>query len=82
MTYRERSITIEEMAKFLQSLDSDEGIRIDGDSYHIFVNKASKRYCIDVSMQGRDEFVYKNSVSEVMDFLKDYATQTAKIVAY
>lgn len=82
MTYQERSIPIESLEKFLVSLDSDEGIRIDNDSGHIFINKTSKRYCVNISRDGKDEFVYINSVKDTIDFLKKMITHTSKIVAY
>jgi hypothetical protein len=82
MSYHEREILKENLEKILKILDSDEGIRIDGKSSHIFINKTSKRYCINTSSEGKEEFVYKNSVKEVMDFLKDHTSQTSKIFSY
>lgn len=82
MIYQERSISRDNLEKFLRSLDSDEGIRIDNQSGHIFINKTSKRYCINISNAGKDEFVYKNTVKEAIDFLKDQITQTSKIFTY
>lgn len=82
MTYQERSISKEDLERFLKILDSDEGIRIDDGLDHIFVNKTSKRYCINISKDNRDEFIYKNNVIEVMNFLKDHIKQTSKIFAY
>ena len=82
MIYQEREISKENLEKFLKILDSDEGIRIDDKSGHIFINKTSKRYCINISNEGKEEFVYKNSVDEVIDFLKDHTSETAKIFSY
>ncbi|MGB9124397.1 MAG: hypothetical protein WA833_05740 [Nitrosotalea sp.] len=82
MTYQERSISKESLEKFLSTLDSDEGIRIDNELGHVFVNKTSKRYCINISSNGKDEFIYKNSIKDTMDFLQDYITKTSKIFAY
>ena len=82
MIFQEKVIPKEELEKFLRTLDSDEGIRIDNDVNHIFVNKTSKRYCIDISIANNDEFIYKNSTAEVMDFLKNYINQTTKIFSY
>ena len=82
MTFQERSIPRENLEKFLRTLDSDEGIRIDSDINHIFVNKTSKRYCIDISIGGKDEFIYKNNTAEVMDFLKDYINESSRIFSY
>jgi hypothetical protein len=82
MTYQERSIPIESLEKYLGSLDSDEGIRIDNNSDHIFINKTSKRYCVNISKGGKDEFVYINSVKDTIDFLKKMITQKSKIFAY
>ena len=82
MIFQEKSIPRESLEKFLRILDSDEGIRIDNDANHIFVNKTSKRYCIDISTGGKDEFVYKNSTAEVMDLLKNHINQTSRIFSY
>ena len=82
MIYQEKVIQKENLAKFLHTLDSDEGVRIDNESDHIFINKTSKRYCINVSKDNKDEFIYKSSTDEVMSFLKNYLTQTTKIVTY
>jgi hypothetical protein len=82
MTFEERAIPRENLEKFLRTLDSDEGIRIDNDGYHIFVNKTSKIYCIDISTGNKDEFIYKNSTAEVMDLLKNHINQTTKIFSY
>jgi hypothetical protein len=82
MSYHERSISRYDLEKFLRILDSDEGIRIDNQSSYIFINKTSKRYCINTSNAGKEEFVYKNNVEEVMDFLKSRIEQTSKIFSY
>jgi hypothetical protein len=82
MIYQEKIIQKENLEKFLRTLDSDEGVRIDNESGHIFINKTSKRYCIDISIDNKDEFIYKNNADEVMDFLKNYLKQTTKIFTY
>lgn len=82
MIYQEKAIQKENLEKFLHTLDSDEGVRIDNESYHIFINKTSKRYCINTSIDNKDEFIYKNSADEVMIFLKNHLKPTTKIVTY
>ena len=82
MTYQERVVARENLEKIVRTLDSDEGIRIDIKSGHVFVNKTSKRYCINIVRDGNDEFIYRNAVEEVMEFLQDYLKQTSKIFAY
>ncbi len=82
MTYQERSISKDNLEKNLRSLDSDEGIRIDSESDHIFINKTSKRYCINISNNGKDEFIYKNTVKDAFDFLQNQITQTSKFFVY
>ncbi len=82
MIFQEKVIPREDLEKFLRTLDSDEGIRVDNDANHIFVNKTSKRYCIDISIDNNDEFIYKNSTAEVVDFLKNHINQTSKIFSY
>jgi len=82
MTYQERSISKDNLEKFLSALDSDEGIRIDNESGHVFINKTSKRYCINISSNGKDEFIYKNSVKDTMDYLQNHIMRTSKIFVY
>ena len=82
MSYQERQITIERLERFVSTLDSDEGIRIDNHNEKIFVNKSSKRYCINISKGGNDEFVYKNTVQEVMSFLREKLVPESKIFSY
>jgi ribosome biogenesis protein Nip4 len=82
MTYQERSISKDNLGKFLSTLDSDEGIRIDNESGHVFINKSSKRYCINISSNEKDEFIYKNSVKDTIDYLQDHITLTSKIFSY
>ena len=82
MIYQERSISMDNLEKFLAVLDSDEGIRIDNGTSHIFINKTSKRYCINISDNIKDEFIYKYSVKDTIGFLKNIITLTSKIVAY
>jgi hypothetical protein len=82
MSYQEREVPREDLEKLLRTLDSDEGIRMDVDSYHIFVNKASKRYCINISKDNIDEFIYKSKSSEVVDFLDSKTRQSSKFFSY
>ena len=82
MSYQERSITREDLEKFLSNLDSDEGIRIDNESSHIFINKTSKRYCINISNDANEEFIYKNTIKETMEYLSDHITKSSEIFAY
>ena len=82
MSYQEREIPWEKMEKILSTLDSDEGIRMDVDSYHIFVNKTSKVYCINISKENKDEFIYKSKIDEVMDFLDSKKNPGFKFFAY
>lgn len=82
MSYHEKEISKDNLEKLLKILDSDEGIRIDDKSGHIFINKTSKRYCISTPNSGKEEFVYKNSVEEVIDFLKEKTSKASKIFSY
>lgn len=82
MTYQEREVSKDQLAKLVQVLDLDEGIRIENKSYMIFVNKSAKRYCINISRQGKEEFIYHNSSVEVLDFLKDKMDDAYKIFSY
>ncbi len=82
MTYQEREVSKDHLAKLVQVLDLDEGIRIENRSYMIFVNKSAKRYCTNISRQEKEEFIYHNSPAEVLDFLKDKMDNTCKIFSY
>ena len=82
MTYQEKEISKNQLEKFIQVLDLDEGIRIENKSNMIFVNKSAKRYCINTSTEEKEEFVYCNSVVEVLDFLKSKVDEGCKIFLY
>ena len=82
MTYQEREISKNQLEKILQTLDLDEGIRIENKSNMIFLNRSAKRYCINISAQGNEEFFYHNSVRDVLDFLNGKMEQTSRIFSY
>jgi hypothetical protein len=82
MTYQEREISKDQLAKAVQVLDLDDGIRIENQSYMIFLNKTAKRYCINISAKGKEEFIYRNRSDEVLDFLKDRLDDKCKIFLY
>ena len=82
MSYQEQEIPKEKLEKYIQVLDSDEGIRIDNKTSLIFINKTARRYCINTSKNGHDEFIYKNNPAEVMSFLADKMDSASKSFAY
>ena len=82
MTYQEKEISKNQLEKFIQILDLDEGIRIENKSNMIFVNKSAKRYCINTYTKEKEEFVYRNNAVEVFDFLKDNMDKDAKVFSY
>ena len=82
MTYQEREISKDQFEKLLQTLDLDEGVRIENKSNIIFLNRSAKRYCVNISFQGNEEFFYHNSVREVLDFLNGKIENTSKIFSY
>lgn len=82
MTYQEKEIPKDQLAKAVQVLDLDDGIRIENQSYMIFLNKTAKRYCVNISTKGKEEFIYYNSPAEVLDFLKDRLDDRCKIFLY
>jgi hypothetical protein len=82
MTYQEKEVSKDHLARLLQVLDLDEGIRIENNSYMIFVNRSAKRYCINISRPAKEEFIYYNSSTEVLDFLKDRLDNACKIFSY
>jgi hypothetical protein len=82
MTYQEREISQNQLEKLLQTLDLDEGIRIENKLNMIFLNRSAKRYCVNISSQVNEEFFYHNSVNEVLDFLNGKIAQTSRIFSY
>ena len=82
MTYQEKEISKDQLAKAVQVLDLDDGIRIENQSYMIFLNKTAKRYCINISTKEKEEFVYRNRSDEVLDFLKDRLDNKCKMFLY
>jgi hypothetical protein len=82
MTYQEREISKNQLEKLLQTLDLDEGIRIENKLNIIFLNRSAKRYCVNISAQGKEEFFYHNSVKEVLDFLNGKIDEASKIFSY
>jgi len=82
MTYQEKEIPKDQLAKAVQVLDLDDGIRIENQSYMIFLNKTAKRYCINISAKGKEEFIYRNRSDEVLVFLKDRLDDKCKIFLY
>ncbi len=82
MSYQEREISQDKLEKYLRVLDSDEGIRIDDKDSHIFINRTSQRYCIEITKNGLDEFFYQYSLQNVMRFLSDKIVPSSKIFSY
>ena len=82
MTYQEKEISKSQLEKLLQTLDLDEGIRIENKSNIIFINRSAKRYCVNLSNQGKEEFFYHNNVKEVLDFLNGKIDQSSKMFSY
>jgi len=82
VTYQEKEITKDKLEKILQTLDLDEGIRIENKSYMIFVNRSAKRYCINTSSQGKEEFFYHTSLEEVLDFLNKKIEHASRMFSY
>ena len=82
MSYQEREISLDKLEKYLQVLDSDEGIRIDDKDGHIFVNKTSQRYCIEIKKKDVDQFFYQDNLKDIMYFLSDKIGSSSKIFSY
>jgi hypothetical protein len=82
MTYQEKEISKNQLEKLLQTLDLDEGIRIENKSNIIFLNRSAKRYCVNISSHGNEEFFYHNSARDVLDFLNTKIDQVSKIFSY
>jgi len=82
MSYQEHEITKDKLEKYLRVLDTDEGIRIDNKAEHVFVNKTSNRYIINISSNGVDKFEYQNNLDEVMHFLAKKIESSSKIFSY
>lgn len=82
MRYTEKQISKKELPRFVKALDQDEGIRIENRPGMIFLNKLSKRYCIDIYTNGKDIFIYKSSPQQVLNFLKNKIDERSKIFSY
>jgi len=82
MSYQEREIAKDSLPKYLRVLDSDEGIRIEDKMGFVFINKTSRRYCVNVSKNGFDEFFYMYNTDEVLNFLANKVDPLSKIFAY
>ena len=82
MTYQEKEISKNQLDKILQTLDLDEGIRIENKSNIVFINRSAKRYCVNTSNQGNEEFFYHYTVKEVLDFLNGKIDEKSKIFSY
>lgn len=82
MMYKEKELSKKQLPKFVKVLDLDEGIRIENKSNMVFLNKLSKRYCINIYRDRKDTFIYKTSAAEVINFLKDKMDKTCKIFSY
>ncbi|MDE1861760.1 MAG: hypothetical protein KGI33_02480 [Thaumarchaeota archaeon] len=82
MSYQENEISIEGLQKHIKVLDSDEGIRIETNGEKIFVNRTSRRYCINTHLGDKDEFLYMAHAEEVLQFLAQRIGSSARIFAY
>lgn len=82
MSYQEREIAKDSLPKHLRVLDSDEGIRIEDKIGFVFINKTSRRYCVNVSKNGFDEFFYMYNADDVLNFLANKIDPLSKIFAY
>jgi len=82
MSYQEREISKDKLEKYLNVLDSDEGIRIENKHEFIFINRTALRYCINTSKNGHDQFFYRDNLDEVMCFLADKISNSSKIFSY
>lgn len=82
MSYQEREVAKDSLPKHLRVLDSDEGIRIEDKDGFVFINKTSRRYCVNISKNGIDEFFYIYSTDEVLNFLVNRIESESKIYLY
>ncbi|HJU14467.1 MAG TPA: hypothetical protein VJ792_08450 [Candidatus Nitrosotalea sp.] len=82
MSYQEREISVEALEKHLRVLDSDEGIRIENEPEHAYINRTSRRYCVNIARDGKDEFFYMTEPGEVLDFISKKIGPLTKIFAY
>ena len=82
MSYQEREISRGVLEKYLRVLDSDEGIRMETGHEIVFVNRTSKRYCVEVVNDGKDEFLYMNELGELLNFLSSKTGPASRIFLY
>ena len=82
MSYQEQEITKTSLLKHLKVMDSDEGIRIEDKGGFVFINKTSRRYCVNISKNGFDEFFYMYDAEEVLNSLTSKIDPMSKIFLY
>ncbi len=82
MTYQEKSISKNQLEKVLQTLDLDEGVRIENKSDMIFINRSAKRYCVNISIPGDEKFFYYSELQDVLNFLNEKLDSASKIFSY
>ena len=82
MSYQEKEISRGALQKHLEILDFDEGLRIETTKETLFINKTPRRFCIEVSGDGNDEFVYMNGTDEVFSFLSAKIDSSSKFFSY
>ncbi len=82
MSYQEQEIAKTNLLKHLKVLDSDEGIRVEDKIGFVFINKTSRRYCVNISKNGFDEFFYMYNAEEILNFLSSKLDPMSKIFLY
>lgn len=82
MNYQDILVARKDLSKYLETLDSDEGIRVENKGYFIYINKISKRFCTYLEKDNSGEFFYMYSVNEVLDFLSKHVNENSKIFFY
>ena len=82
MSYHEREIPRDSLERHLGVLDSDEGIRVETGTETIYINRTARRYCLDISCDGGDEFLYMMGPRQVLEFLSGRLGPSSRVFAY
>lgn len=82
MRYQEREISKESLGGHLKVLDSDEGVRIETKDGNFYVNRTARRYCVNESSNGQENFTFMDGLDQVLTFLAAKIGPESRIFSY
>ncbi len=63
----ERKLNLKDLESHLNSLDLDDGVRIDGTKKKMFINKTNAEFVLQIKVEnGSEDIYYYRSTSRVM----------------